>query len=344
MPSNKNAVTRYKFLDDMLSDRHHCYDIHDLTDKCNEKLVDYGFPEVTQRCIEKDINYLEFAPFYADIERYMFNGKHCIRYANQSFSIFTKSLSDEESNLLSEVLCTIGQFDGLNNFEWLDSFKKGLELQERPKVISFSNNPYLKNSNLLGSLFDAISNRVVILITYHTFSNPEPRERVVHPYLLKQFRDRWYLVCAADDDKFILQFALDRIDKIESLPDRKYYPCQCNLEERYEDIIGVTLPKDKEAEDILIWVSDREYDYISTKPLHGSQKVISKEKETDLRQKYPNLTGGHFISLQCIDNFELKRELCAYFDGLVVLEPEHLRNEISELISKMNDRYFALRT
>lgn len=125
MPSNKNAVTRYKFLDDMLSDRHHCYDIHDLTDKCNEKLVDYGFPEVTQRCIEKDINYLE--------------------YANQSFSIFTKSLSDEESNLLSEVLFTIGQFDGLNNFEWLDSFKKGLELQEPPKVICFSNNPYLKN-------------------------------------------------------------------------------------------------------------------------------------------------------------------------------------------------------
>lgn len=69
MPSNKNAVTRYKVLDDMLSDRHHCYDIHDLTDKCNEKLVDYGFPEVTQRCIEKDINYLEFAPFYADIEK-----------------------------------------------------------------------------------------------------------------------------------------------------------------------------------------------------------------------------------------------------------------------------------
>ena len=30
MPANKNAVTRYKYLDDLLSDRHHYYDIHDL--------------------------------------------------------------------------------------------------------------------------------------------------------------------------------------------------------------------------------------------------------------------------------------------------------------------------
>ena len=43
MPSNKNAVTRYKYLDELLSDRHHYYDIHDLTEKCNEKLVDAGF-------------------------------------------------------------------------------------------------------------------------------------------------------------------------------------------------------------------------------------------------------------------------------------------------------------
>ena len=43
MPTNKNALTRYKYLDEMLSDRHHFYDIHDLTEKCNEKLIDAGF-------------------------------------------------------------------------------------------------------------------------------------------------------------------------------------------------------------------------------------------------------------------------------------------------------------
>ena len=46
MPTNKNALTRYKYLDEMLSDRHHFYDIHDLTKKCNEKLIDAGLISV----------------------------------------------------------------------------------------------------------------------------------------------------------------------------------------------------------------------------------------------------------------------------------------------------------
>ena len=59
MPTNKNALIRYKYLDGLLSDHHHYYDIHDLTERVNEMLYENGFPEVTQRCIEKDLNTLE---------------------------------------------------------------------------------------------------------------------------------------------------------------------------------------------------------------------------------------------------------------------------------------------
>ena len=121
MPTNKNALIRYKYLD------------------------------------EKDINTLEYAPFSAPLERFNKNGKHCIHYENRSFSIFKKEISREEQNLLREVLSTIGQFDGLDNFGWLEDFKIGLHIEERRQIISFSNNPYLQNSNLLGTLFDNIS-------------------------------------------------------------------------------------------------------------------------------------------------------------------------------------------
>ena len=36
MPVNKNAFIRYKYLDKLLSDRHHYYDINDLTEKVND--------------------------------------------------------------------------------------------------------------------------------------------------------------------------------------------------------------------------------------------------------------------------------------------------------------------
>jgi predicted DNA-binding transcriptional regulator YafY len=344
MPSNKNAVTRYKYLDELLSDRHHYYDIHDLTEKCNEKLVDAGFPEVTQRCIEKDINYLEYAPFSADIERFRIHGKRCLRYGNPSFSIFTKELSDEESNLLKEVLSTIGQFDGLDNFEWLERFKIGLGLKERQKVISFSNNPFLKNSNLMGLLFNTISNKVVIELSYHTFSDFAVKSIVFHPYLLKQYNNRWFLLGAADVDKAILTFALDRIDGINSIPEMKYYPCTVDLEERFEDIIGVTLPKNKEAEDIHFWVSNEAFNYIITKPLHKSQKEVDEATAMLLKQKFPQLGSGHFIYLRCIDNYELRRELCSFFDGLIVLSPVSLKDAISKQIFSMNEKYFSVRT
>ena len=86
MPSNKNALIRYKFLDRLLSDRHHFYDRKTLWEKVNEMLYDAGFKEVTRRCIETDIIDLMDAPFNAPIEKYIKNGKECLRY-KRGFSI-----------------------------------------------------------------------------------------------------------------------------------------------------------------------------------------------------------------------------------------------------------------
>lgn len=343
MPTNKNALTRYKYLDEMLSDRHHFYDIHDLTEKCNQKLIDAGFPEVSQRCIEKDINYLEYDPFYAEIERYRVNGRRCIKYKNPSFTIFRKELSEEESNLILEVLNTTEQFDGLAHFEWLDRFKMGLGLKTRPRIISFSNNPYLQNSNLLGVLFDNISNQVAVRLVYHTFTDKKTKEIIFHPYLLKQYNNRWYLIGAADDAK-ILNFALDRIDAVIALPEVKYKPCNGDLTDRFDDIIGVTLYEDKNVEHILFWVSNLSMDYVNTKPIHGSQRQYKGEKEEEFRSQYPSLNEGAFFSIDCIPNYELIRELSSFGKELVVLSPSSIQEDIFNRIKSMLDSYFEVRT
>lgn len=343
MPSNKNAVSRYKFIDELLSDRHHYYDIHDITERCNKSLIEMGQPTVSQRCIEMDINYMEYAPFFADIERFRYEGKRCIRYSNPSFSIFTKELSSDEKNLLCEVLNTLGQFEGLVNFEWLNRFKMGLGLNEQKKIISFSNNPYLKNSNLLGTLFEVISNENVILLKYHTFTDSSIKDLLLHPYLLKQYNNRWFLLGAADNDKAILTFALDRIDGFEIKPQLNYYECPTDVEEQFEDIVGVTLPKEGRIETIVFWASENSFNYIQTKPIHGSQKIINNKEEINYREKYTLPEEGNLIKLKCVVNYELKRELMSYFDEVIVLEPEILRNELSATIKRMNEKYFSMR-
>jgi len=344
MATNKNALIRYKHLDTLLSDRHHYYDINDLTEKVNQLLQDEGFQTVTRRCIEKDLVYLTERPFCAPIKRFKHNGKNCVAYKNPSFSIFIQEMSREERHLLREVLNTLGQFDGLDNFGWLDKFKSGLGNTRRRQIISFSNNPYLQNSNLLGTLFDQISNKVVIRLSYHTFTNENIRNIDFHPYLLKQYNDRWFLLGAADSDKAILNFALDRINKVEPLPEKKYHECPEDLNERFEDIVGVTFYEDRPAEHIVFWVSNASKGYVETKPIHGSQTSIRGDKEQKLRAQYPNLEGGVFFSIDCIGNYELIRELSSYGKDLLVLTDGEIKQSICKRMQEMLKDYATLRT
>ena len=331
---------RYKILDSLLSNRNRYYTITDLLDKVNEALELDGMEPVSRRCIEKDLNALECAPYDADITRDWKNGRKYIRYEEEGFSIFTKKLSEDEENLLSEVLNTLGQFEGLDSFEWLDGLKSRLDIKEHRRIIQFDSNPYLKNSNLLGSLFTAISNKQVLALKYHTFNNPEVREVIVHPYLLKEYNKRWFLFVGTENCA-VLNFAIDRIDGFEPMPHIE--PSE-ELAERFDDIVGVTIYQDSQAESILLWVAKEQYPYIKTKPIHGSQREIKGERLAALQERYAALGEGIFIELNCIVNYELEQLLMSFMDKVVVLSPESLSESMYSRVCNLKAKYEALRT
>lgn len=337
----KNAIMRYKILDSLMSNRNRYYSISELLEKVNEALELDGMEPVSRRCIEKDLNTLECAPYEAAIERVWYHGKKCIRYAEEGFSIFTKKLTEEEENLLSEVLNTIGQFDGLDTFEWLDSLKKRLDIKEHRRIIQFDSNPYFEGRNLIGSLFTAISNKQVLALKYHTFKDPQVKEVVVYPYLLKEYNNRWFLIVGVEDGT-ILNFALDRIDDFKPMPHIDYIEPDEDLESRFDDIVGVTLFKDKPTEDILLWVNEEGFQYVKTKPLHGSQRDVKGEEDKTMREKYPALQGGRFFRLQCILNYEIEQLLMSKMNQLVVLEPATLKDSLINRIKKMDSLYSSI--
>jgi predicted DNA-binding transcriptional regulator YafY len=77
--------------------------------------------------------------------------------------------------------------------------------------------------------------------------------------------------------------------------------------------------------------------------LHGSQKKISGEGETKLREKYPSLSGGAFFSIDCKRNYELIRELSSFGQNLLVLSPKEIQDEIIKEISQMFEKYSKLK-
>lgn len=342
MPANKNAVIRYQKIDELLSDRHHHYTMEDITDKVNDYLNDLGYTPVTRRCLEKDINFLEERPFCAPIQRFTSNGYRCIRYSKRNYSIFTKELTKEEESLLSEVINTIGQFEGLPNFEWLDALQEQLGTENHRQIISFSSAVKLKNAGLLASLYDAVSNEQVISVSYKRFTDDEAQILTVHPYYLKEYNKRWYLVCYDEGRNFICTLALDRFDSFTPLPEKKLIPITDEIEHRFDNSIGITVLDDKEPVHVVFWASERESNYIETKKMHHSQGSLGADALEKYKKKYKLPDDGRLFNLFCQDTYELRRELCSHFGDIIVLEPSSLVNEIKDEINRMKTQYDSL--
>lgn len=348
MPANKNAMTRYALIDEMLANRHKAYSIQDITNVLVEKLPEYGQEAVTKRCVEKDLNYLEFdSPFDIEIEEYWVdapdkNGKsyrkRCIRYLDPTFSIFKPKLTEDEKTVLTTALETLGSFEGLENFEWLNDLKGRLELEERQPIISLSKN-ILDNSTLIARLFTSIKLKQVVALEYHTFEDFKARIVEVCPYLLKEYNNRWFLMAAACDTGKILTFPLDRINDFSISYVQKYISVPKDFDEYFEDIVGVTYNEKAPLEEIIFWLSNKSKDYVSTKPIHGSQMLIRGSKEEILRTQNPNLVGGSFFKIKCKENYELIRELTSFGPELIVITPTTIVAEIENRLKSMIKNY-----
>lgn len=117
-----------------------------------------------------------------------------------------------------------------------------------------------------------------------------------------------------------------------------------NLNEIFEDVIGVSIYENEPVNIIYFWVSDFSADYVLTKPLHESQRTLNKKTEEEFRQQYPSLQGGRFFRIDCKRNYELIRDLTSYGKELLVLEPSNIREEIEARIKSMGEDYEKLRT
>jgi len=357
MPINKKAIIRYKKLDELLSNRYHNYSLDDLTQEVNNCLAEL-YPDddnVCRRTIEKDIFFMENDGFNAEIERYTavcFDKdrqkhvrKRCLRYADRSFSIFKKEMTEDERYLLREMFSLLGQFDGLPNFEGLERLRLGLGAGKGSEPLVYLTKNPLENTNLFGELFTAISQRQVIELHYHTFKTPEDICIYrLYPYLLREYNGRWYLYASRVENDKIKCFPLDRMINMVPLPSLKYKKYEGELNEIFEDIIGVSFFYEEPINKIIFWVSDVSKDYVLTKPLHESQRTISEKDTKALFEQYPSLQGGRFFRIDCKKNYELIRELSSFGKELLVLEPSDIQKEILERIDGMKKNYSKLRT
>lgn len=351
MPVNKDAMARYRIIDKMLSDPNHDYTTAQILEKVSRE---YPTHKVTLRMIQKDILALQ-DQFNKELERGR-GGRGTVRYKDQSSPLFYQELTTDEEEVLREALRSLGQFEGLENFTWLELLRKKLEMpqdrKERP-VISFFKNELLQlNGNLLGQLFSAISRKKVIRFGYRRFEDKNlPFQKVeVHPYQLRQYNDRWFLICNPVgneqypfDPAQIYNYALDRMDgKVEFVEDKPFIDSSIDIDSRFNEIIGVTYMKSVAVEDIFFAVKPASVDYIKTKFIHPSQDEVNPETEKDFKKRYPSLKDCKFFFVSCRPNYELYSRFASFGESVVIVEPKEIRDNMLSKFSKAVENYKSI--
>ena len=329
MPVDKQVLLRYQVLNRCFRNRFRDFTIDDLVDECNKALRKADKPDVSKRTIQNDINMLE-ADYGIVLDEKLKRGRQRLyRYRDTNYSLHLFRINDAERNKIQDAIRVLEYYEGEPLYDWartlLMQVGGGMFDEESSSVVSFQSNPDLKGLSLFGRLLQAIIAKRVLKISYTPFGKDTYSERI-YPYHLKQFNDRWYLIAQAVGYDDLAHYALDRIEDFEaiSLP---YKEAEVDFTEYFDEVIGVTVPEHCEPEDVLLRVSNNRFNYIKTKPLHLSQRIISEED------------GYTKISINVKINKELISLILSFGADIEVLSPASLRTMIAKIIRTMNDKY-----
>lgn len=203
-------------------------------------------------------------------------GTSTIYYKKEGFSIYHAGLTEEELSKLNETIQVLSRFKGLPQFKWLEElstrFKSSfMATPNCESIISFEDNRFAEGKQYISLLFESITQKQVLKISYQPFEQETPAEQEIHPYYLKEYNNRWFLFGLDSSLMKLSTLTLDRIKEVKKAGSVYIANTKWNFGEYFEDVIGVTVKEEKKAEPIKLWVDGEQYNYIKTKPLHGSQ-------------------------------------------------------------------------
>lgn len=326
MAQGKNAYIRYKVLDRCFRDSRKRFFIEDLVKACNEELYNYDGSSVSDRTIREDIHFMQrqaggAIPLVTKREGH----KVYYRYSDPNFSIKNLPMSQQEAELLSDTISMLSRFKGLPNHEWLEAtiaqMKSAFNLDNaQQSYVSFSQNEDLRGLNYFSRLYEAIASHQVVSLQYHKFTG-EAWERLVHPYQLRQYNNRWFLVGwepAVAAKIPLVVIPLDRIDDYRILDKEHFASYQGDIDECFKDIVGVSLKFKEPCQHIVFKAYHPTSSYIETKPIHHSQRVVERHEEYTI------------FSLDLIPTYEFETIMLTYADKCEILEPLDLREKIKE--------------
>lgn len=307
--------------------------LQEIVNFVSEKL---GEP-VSISSIQKDIYAMRYDTslgFNAPIE-YDISKKGYV-YTEPNYSINQLPISEEDLQGLEIAIGILEQFRNIPAIKLFDdaiskiasTVKYSRESKPSNKVLLLDRPKRYQGIEYLSDIVDAIRNKHIMRILYQPFNKAEARKHTIHPYFIKEYNSRMYLVAKdihPTKQSMFLTFSLDRMHDVIKM-NTTFQEEQLDKENYFTSAIGVSLPNSK-PEKIVLQFTPNQAAYIKSQPLHHSQNIVKDTK------------NAFVVSLDLVINYELKSMLLSYGDQVTVLKPESLANDIKVSLMQAIHQY-----
>ncbi len=269
--------------------------------------------ELSMRQLQRDLN--ELVSLFGGVVKMAEAGR------KRLYQIAENQEGDERTDILSSLLSRIYTSQ---LFEM--ALSKPADLQQH---LSLEDTAPLKNIEMLPNLLEAIITRTVVSFNYHNWLKGTEREHTLHPYMLKEHKNRWYLLGYKPGKESYTMFGVDRIkpESLTILKEQFERNPDFNPAKFSEGRFGITWLTPADPEEIRLRFSTQMGRYIKSLPLHPSQMVLADNDE------------GTTIALKVTINDELIAEILKYGADVQVLLPQHLAQQIRKKLRKALKAY-----
>ena len=335
MATNKLALLRYKTIDECLKNRFRKWTLEDLIVKVADALYEYeGITTgVSRRTIQADIQVMRSDKLGYNAPIVIIDRKF-YTYEDSSYSITNSPINEGDMAKMKEIVSVLKQLNGFSYFDEMSDLIAKLENNVNKKdknsrnCIQFEDNKNLRGIEHINPLYQAILNKTPLLIEYKSFKAQQSSKEIYYPYLLKEYRNRWFLITRPKKLKYIFTLALDRIEDFHILTKEPFVENDGVDWERYfSDTIGVTKSERDRGCKVILRFDKSNAPYVLTKPLHPSQQVVI-EDET-----------GITIRIDVVLNFELEKEILGFGECVKVISPRNLKSRIQKRLGSAYNQY-----
>lgn len=328
--NSKHTHLRYNIMDYCFRKRAFTFD--ELRIYINDRLSDYYLGEsISIKTLRDDLKL--FRDPNKGFNAPLPNKARILRYSDSSFSIANRPLLEKEQETLEAAQLLLERFENHPKYdklaEALIKFQdEEYQDEDSSKILYYDNNEEYKGIKHLKPLYFAIQKKQVLRITFKGFQHENTTEFEFHPYVLKQYNNRWFVFgynAQTKNKKWSVPLD-ERLIKFERLDDLEYIPSETNWDKHFRTMVGVRKESEEVVRVVLKFYNGRE-EYFKTKPFLPDFDLFFEEDKQDQ------------VWFDTIINKELVQQILSYGKDVQVLKPIALTYEIKAHVTKMNTYY-----